>query len=221
MVAADQAGARPTTSGRPATTTSPIQSCDDATAQAANYDTGKCSQNGNAYAATTSCVGVIGTFNSPCAAIIIPLLNKAKGGVEGREPGGDSDDLAGEHVAVPDGEPAGRLRGERAGQVLSRPGRGTTSASPRPTTTRARSWPSTPRLRASKKAYILNDKESYGLGVAGTTGRRPEHRRHRDRRRRGLEPEGVELRGPDEEDRGHGCGRGSSSAASSPRTAVR
>ena len=26
------------------------QACDDSTAQAANYDTGKCSQNGNAYA---------------------------------------------------------------------------------------------------------------------------------------------------------------------------
>ena len=34
------------------------QVCDDSTAQAANYDTGKCSQNGNAYAINDSLVGV-------------------------------------------------------------------------------------------------------------------------------------------------------------------
>jgi branched-chain amino acid transport system substrate-binding protein len=56
------------------------QSCDDSTAQAGKWDPGKCSQNGNAYAGNEAVIGVIGTFNSGCAAIIIPLLNQAPGG---------------------------------------------------------------------------------------------------------------------------------------------
>jgi branched-chain amino acid transport system substrate-binding protein len=56
------------------------QSCDDATAQAAKWDPGKCSQNANSYAENASVVGVIGTFNSGCAQIVIPVLNQAPGG---------------------------------------------------------------------------------------------------------------------------------------------
>jgi branched-chain amino acid transport system substrate-binding protein len=56
------------------------QGCDDSTAQAASWDSGKCSENGAAYAANESMVGLIGTFNSGCAEIIIPLLNQADGG---------------------------------------------------------------------------------------------------------------------------------------------
>jgi branched-chain amino acid transport system substrate-binding protein len=56
------------------------QGCDDSTAQAAAWDSGKCSENGGNYASNESLVGVIGTFNSGCAEIIIPLLNQAEGG---------------------------------------------------------------------------------------------------------------------------------------------
>jgi branched-chain amino acid transport system substrate-binding protein len=56
------------------------QGCDDSTAQAASWDSGKCSENGQAYAANESIVGLIGTFNSGCAEIIIPLLNQAEAG---------------------------------------------------------------------------------------------------------------------------------------------
>jgi len=56
------------------------QVCDDATAQAAKWDSGKCSQNANAYAANDKVIGVIGTFNSGCAAIEIPVLNQAPDG---------------------------------------------------------------------------------------------------------------------------------------------
>ena len=56
------------------------QSCDDATAQAGKWDSGKCSSNANAYAANDKVIGVIGTFNSGCAAIIIPVLNQAPDG---------------------------------------------------------------------------------------------------------------------------------------------
>ena len=56
------------------------QSCDDATAQAGKWDSGKCSQNANAYAGNDKVLGIIGTFNSGCAAIIIPVVNQAPNG---------------------------------------------------------------------------------------------------------------------------------------------
>ena len=60
------------------------QSCDDATAQAGKWDSGKCSTNAQAYAGNEKVVAVIGTFNSGCAAIEIPALNQAPGGVVAR-----------------------------------------------------------------------------------------------------------------------------------------
>ena len=61
-------------------TTLAYQSCDDATAQAGKWDSGKCSTNASAYAANASVVGVIGTFNSGCAEIEIPIANRAANG---------------------------------------------------------------------------------------------------------------------------------------------
>ena len=56
------------------------QGCDDSTAQTAAWDSGKCNENGQNYAANEDLMGLIGTFNSGCAEIIIPLLNQAEGG---------------------------------------------------------------------------------------------------------------------------------------------
>ena len=56
------------------------QGCDDSTAQTAAWDAGKCTSNGRAYAADKSLLGVLGTFNSGCAKLIIPLANRAPGG---------------------------------------------------------------------------------------------------------------------------------------------
>jgi len=56
------------------------QACDDSTAQAAAWDAAKCTSNGRAYAANTSLLGVLGTFNSGCSKLIIPLANRAPGG---------------------------------------------------------------------------------------------------------------------------------------------
>jgi branched-chain amino acid transport system substrate-binding protein len=56
------------------------QVCDDATAQAGKWDSGKCNQNAQAYKNNDSVIGVVGTFNSGCAAIIIPILNGAPNG---------------------------------------------------------------------------------------------------------------------------------------------
>jgi branched-chain amino acid transport system substrate-binding protein len=56
------------------------QMCDDSTAQAGSWDSGKCSENASNYAANDKLIGVIGTFNSGCAQIIIPVLNEADNG---------------------------------------------------------------------------------------------------------------------------------------------
>jgi branched-chain amino acid transport system substrate-binding protein len=56
------------------------QACDDSTAQLGKWDPDKCSANAHAYASNKQLLGVIGTFNSGCAAIEIPVANQAPGG---------------------------------------------------------------------------------------------------------------------------------------------
>jgi branched-chain amino acid transport system substrate-binding protein len=56
------------------------QGCDDSTAETGGWDAGKCTANGRAYASNTSVMGVLGTFNSGCAKLIVPLANRAPGG---------------------------------------------------------------------------------------------------------------------------------------------
>ena len=56
------------------------QGCDDSTAQTGAWDPAKCSSNARAYAAERTLLGVLGTFNSGCAKLIVPILNRAPGG---------------------------------------------------------------------------------------------------------------------------------------------
>ena len=56
------------------------QSCDDSTAQAGSWDSAKCSSNARAYANNESVIGIIGTFNSGCAKLEIPVANRAPNG---------------------------------------------------------------------------------------------------------------------------------------------
>lgn len=56
------------------------QACDDSTAQTGAWDPAKCSSNARAYAAERTLLGVLGTFNSGCAKLIVPILNRAPGG---------------------------------------------------------------------------------------------------------------------------------------------
>ena len=133
------------------------QSCDDATAQAGKWDSGKCSANAQAYASDQSVGGVIGTFNSGCAEIIVPVLNRAANG------------------------PVGMVSPANTYVGLTHPGPGTAAGEP------GKYYPTGKRNYARvvaaddyqgaadallaqqlgiKKIYILNDKEAYGLGVA-------------------------------------------------------
>jgi branched-chain amino acid transport system substrate-binding protein len=133
------------------------QSCDDATAQEGSWASEKCSANANAYAQNKSMIGLIGTFNSGCAEIIIPVLNRA-----------------------PDG-PVAMISPANTYVGLTHGGPGTAAGEPdRYYPTGKRNYI---RIVAAddyqgaadalltqqlglKNVYILNDKQAYGLGVA-------------------------------------------------------
>jgi branched-chain amino acid transport system substrate-binding protein len=133
------------------------QVCDDATAQAGKWDSGKCSTNAQAYASNEAVIGVIGTFNSGCAGIEIPVLNQAPNG------------------------PLGMVSPANTYVCLTEGGPGCDDSEP------DKYYPSGTRnyirvvandafqgaavaefadQQGIKNVYILNDKEAYGLGVA-------------------------------------------------------
>jgi branched-chain amino acid transport system substrate-binding protein len=142
------------------------QACDDSTAQAGKWDSGKCSQNAQAYAGNEAVVGVIGTFNSGCAQIVIPVLNQAPGG------GIAMISPANTLVCITEGGP---------GCDDTEPDK----YYPSGTRNYARVAPHDAYQGAAvaefaqeqgiKNVYILNDRESYGLGVATNFRNAAEH----------------------------------------------
>jgi branched-chain amino acid transport system substrate-binding protein len=131
-----------------------FQACNDATAQLAKWDPTKCSANAHAYAADKSLIGVIGTFNSGCAAIEIPILNQAPGGgLQLLSPANTYGCLT-EPCAGDEPEkyyPSGKRNYARV--APSDPNQGAVDAK-------------FLQSKGVKSVYILNDKEAYGLGVA-------------------------------------------------------
>jgi branched-chain amino acid transport system substrate-binding protein len=134
-----------------------FQSCDDATAQAAKWDSAKCSANGNAYAANEAVIGVIGTFNSGCAQIIAPLLNAAPdGGIAMISPANTFVCLTTSAPACEASEPAKYRPSGTANYtrvVANDAYQGAAVAE-------------FAQSQGVENIYVLNDKESYGLGVA-------------------------------------------------------
>ena len=57
-----------------------FQACDDSLASMGEWDENLCRANAQKYAANPDVIGVIGTYNSGCAAIEMPILNRAPGG---------------------------------------------------------------------------------------------------------------------------------------------
>jgi branched-chain amino acid transport system substrate-binding protein len=134
-----------------------FQACDDATAQAGKWDSGKCSQNAQNYAGNDKVIGVIGTFNSGCAAIIIPVLNQApEGGIPMVSP-------ANTYVCLTEGGP---------GCDKTEPDKYYPSGKRNYTRVVAHdayqgaAVAEFAKAEGVKSVYILNDKEAYGLGVA-------------------------------------------------------
>ena len=134
------------------------QSCDDATAQAGKWDSGKASANANAYAQDPDVVGVIGTFNSGAAEIEIPILNRAPNGPIGMiSPANTYVGLTHNGPGTAAGEPGkyyptGKRNYVRI--VAADDFQGAADA------LLAKS------LVGTGPVYVLNDKEAYGLGVA-------------------------------------------------------
>ena len=57
-----------------------FQACDDSLASTGEWDESLCRSNAQKYSANSDVIGVIGTYNSGCAQIEIPILNRAPGG---------------------------------------------------------------------------------------------------------------------------------------------
>jgi branched-chain amino acid transport system substrate-binding protein len=133
------------------------QVCDDATAQAGKWDSGKCSQNGQAYAGNPSVVGVIGTFNSGCAAIIIPIANQAPNGPLGMV------SPANTYVCLTEGGPG--CEGTEPDKYYPTGTRNYTRVVAHDAYQGA-AVAEFAQAQGVKNVFILNDKEAYGLGVA-------------------------------------------------------
>jgi branched-chain amino acid transport system substrate-binding protein len=136
------------------------QSCDDSTAQAGKWDSGTCQTNASAYTQDASVVGVIGTFNSGCAEIEVPIDNRAPNGPLAMvSPANTYVGLTHSGPGTAAGEPGKYYpTGVRnyARVVAADDFQGAADA------TLAKS------LRVSK-LFVLNDKEAYGAGVATNT----------------------------------------------------
>jgi branched-chain amino acid transport system substrate-binding protein len=133
------------------------QSCDDATPQAGKWDSGKCSQNGKAYASNEDVMAVVGTFNSGCAQIIIPLLNEAPGGgVAMVSPANTFVCLTTSGPGCEETEPDKYYPSGSRNYIRMVAHDGYQGAA----------LAQFMQDRGVESVFVLNDKESYGLGVA-------------------------------------------------------
>src|SRR5207237_7306176 len=128
------------------------QSCDDSTASQGKWDPAKCSANAGTYSRDKTVVAVIGTFNSGCAEIEVPIANRSSLGYV--SPANTYIGLT--HKPALPGEPnkyypsgkrtyarvvaADDFQGSADVMLLSQ--------------------------MKVKTVYVLNDKEAYGFGVA-------------------------------------------------------
>src|SRR5918995_5612611 len=133
------------------------QSCDDSTAQAGSWDSAKCSSNARAYANNESVIGILATFNSGCAKLVLPVANRAPNGPLAMvSPANTYPGLTIGGPGTESGEPDNyyptgiknyarvvwndQFQGAAAAQLAKELG--------------------------LKKVYVLTDKETYGIGVA-------------------------------------------------------
>jgi branched-chain amino acid transport system substrate-binding protein len=128
------------------------QSCDDSTASAGKWDPAKCSANAGQYARNKSVIGVLGTFNSGCAEIEVPITNRAS--LQYVSPANTYIGLT--HKPALPGEPDKYYPTHKrtyARVVAADDFQGAADVL---------------QLKALhvKSVYVLNDKEAYGFGVA-------------------------------------------------------
>lgn len=129
------------------------QSCDDSTAQTGGWDTAKSATNAHLYANDKSVIGVLGTFNSGAAKIEVPTLNRAS--------------LA---MVSPANTNPGLTKKWDVGEPNKYYPTGTRNYA-RVVATDDIQGPADALWSQSlgfKKVFVLNDKQTYGFGVATT-----------------------------------------------------
>jgi branched-chain amino acid transport system substrate-binding protein len=130
-------------------------SCDDSTAAKGSWDPQTCTNNANSYKTVKNLLGVIGTFNSGCAEIIAPILNRASGGgIAMVSPANTYVGLT-KKTGVP-GEPGKYFpTGKRNYARVAVPDnfQGAADAT-------------FLKSKGIKSVYVLNDAEAYGVGIA-------------------------------------------------------
>jgi branched-chain amino acid transport system substrate-binding protein len=132
-----------------------LVNCDDATAQAGSWDSAVCTSNAKGYARNSSIVGLLGTFNSGCAVIEMPITNRAPGGgIAMVSPANTYVGLT-RKSAIP-GDPDKYFpTGHRNYARVAVPDNFQGAADA--LFAQSKGW---------KKIYVLNDGETYGAGIA-------------------------------------------------------
>jgi branched-chain amino acid transport system substrate-binding protein len=134
-----------------------FQSCDNSTAQAGSWDSAKCTANARAYANNSAVIGVIGTFNSGCAKLEIPIADRAPNGpIAYVSPANTYPGLTISGPGTESGEPdvyypTGKRNYARV--VWNDQFQGAADAQ-------------FAKDQGFKKVYVLTDKETYGNGIA-------------------------------------------------------
>ncbi len=132
------------------------ESLDDSTAQQGGWEPGVTSANALKAAGDDSTIGYIGEFNSGATAVSLPILNEA--GIAQVSPGNTAVGITSNDLGAEPGEPdkyypSGVRTYARVAAEGHLPGR-------------ARSSPSPKEEGCARSAFVLNDKEVYGAGLA-------------------------------------------------------
>jgi branched-chain amino acid transport system substrate-binding protein len=137
------------------TTTVEFVACDDSTAAKGSWDPQTCTNNANAYKTVTNLLGVIGTFNSGCAEIEAPILNRA--------PGGGIPMVSPANTYVGLTKPTG-VAGEP--QKYFPTGKRNYARVAVPDNFQGAADATFLKGKGIKSVYVLNDGEAYGVGIA-------------------------------------------------------
>jgi branched-chain amino acid transport system substrate-binding protein len=130
-------------------------SCDDSTAAKGSWDAQTCTNNANAYKSVKNLLGIIGTFNSGCAEIIAPIVNRA--------PGGGIAMVSPANTYVGLTKPSG-VPGEPGKYFPS--GKRNYARVAVPDNFQGAADATFLQQKGIKSVYVLNDGEAYGSGIA-------------------------------------------------------
>ena len=190
-----------------------FQACDDSLASTGEWDENLCRSNADAYAGDPDVIGVIGTYNSGCAQVMIPILNKA--------PGGGLPMVSPGNTLVCLTEPGSTSASRTSRTSTTRRARATTSGWSPTTQCRWPGSPASPTSRGSDNPFILvRRRRPDQQGPGATPSRAPP-------RKLGMNIAGTaqwdqkanELHEPDGPGEGLGSRRGPARRACSSRTA--